>query len=122
MICSSPEDYIAKAISFGRNPQLLAACKERLVAQRQSCLLFDTPQLVRHLEELYRQMWDDFERGALPAPDLSNLDIYHEIGLGLDLESAELLSDDAYRALYKQKLNEWNGACPLSCDVRLWQE
>jgi predicted O-linked N-acetylglucosamine transferase (SPINDLY family) len=122
MICSSPEDYIAKAVSFGRNSQLLAACKERLAVQRQSCLLFDTPQLVRHLEELYRQMWDNFERGALPAPDLSNLDIYHEIGLGLDLESTELLNDDAYRALYKQKLNEWNTACPLRRDVRLWQE
>jgi hypothetical protein len=41
---------------------------------------FDIPRLVRHLEELYRQMWDDFEQGKLSVPDLSNLDVYHEIG------------------------------------------
>ena len=59
-----------------------------------TCPLFDTPSLVGHLEDLYRQMWSDFKRGALPVPDLRNLDIYHEIGVGLDLENIEALSDD----------------------------
>jgi predicted O-linked N-acetylglucosamine transferase (SPINDLY family) len=121
MICSSPEDYIAKAVSFGRNPNLLTNCKERLVAQRKSCLLFDTPRLVCHLEELYRQMWKNFQEGTLPVPNLGNLDVYYEIGLDLDLENIEMLSDEAYRTLYQQKLNEWNNAYPIPRDVRLWQ-
>ncbi len=41
-------------------------------------------------------MWGDFKRGTLPVPDLRNLDVYHEVGLGLDLENIETLSDDAY--------------------------
>jgi hypothetical protein len=66
-------------------------------------------------------MWNDFERGVLPVPDLSNLDVYHEIGLDLGLEAIELLSDDAYRALYQQKLGQWNCAYPIRRDARLWQ-
>lgn len=44
--------------------------------------------------------------GELPVPDLSNLDVYHEIGLDLDVANIELLSDCAYHGLYHQILNE----------------
>ena len=53
-------------------------------------------------------MWRDFVSGELPTPDLRNLDIYQEIGLELDLENIEALSDANYAALYEEKLAEWD--------------
>lgn len=120
--CPTPEAYVAKAIELAHNRDKLAAIKTKLVAGRDSCLLFDTPRLVGALEDLYRQMWSDFKRGTLPVPDLHNLDIYHEIGLGLDLENIEALSDEAYISLYREKLAEWDSSYPIRPDNRLWRE
>ena len=62
-----------------------AALRQSLVAGRDSCLLFDTPRLVMALEGLYRSMWQDYCRGQLPSPDLTNLSLYQEIGVDLAL-------------------------------------
>jgi predicted O-linked N-acetylglucosamine transferase (SPINDLY family) len=121
LICASPEDYVARAVEFGHAREKLTAIKAKLAAGRDSCLLFDTPRLVRQLEDLYRQMWSEFKNGALPVPDLRNLEIYHEIGIGLALEDIELLSDEAYRAFYREKLADWDGVYPITPDARLWR-
>ena len=121
MICTTPEDYVARAIAFGRDPAQLAPFKQRLKSTRDTCLLFDTPQLIARLEDLYRQMWQDFEAGNLPRPDLSNLDIYHEIGIGLDLEGTEALNEEDYCATYRGKLAERDEFFPVREDHRLWQ-
>ena len=120
MVCATPESYVERAVEFGNDRSKLAPIKAKLVAGRDTCLLFDTPKLVRHLEDIYRQMWSDLIRGAVPVPDLSNLDIYHEIGLELDLENIETLNDGAYRALYQEKLAEWHSAYPIRPDARFW--
>jgi predicted O-linked N-acetylglucosamine transferase (SPINDLY family) len=120
LVCATAEEYVERAVELGQNPEKLAAIKAKLAAGRDTCLLFDTPQLVRHLEGLYRKMWSDFTHGDLPVPDLRNLDIYHEIGAGLDLENIENLSDEAFRALYQEKLAEWNSVYPIQPDDRLW--
>jgi predicted O-linked N-acetylglucosamine transferase (SPINDLY family) len=122
LACPTPEAYVAKAIELAHDREKFAAIKSKLAAGRDSCLLFDTPRLVAALEGLYRQMWSDFKRGTLPVPDLRNLDIYQEVGLGLDLENIEALSDDAYRQLYREKLAEWHRCYPISHDGRLWPE
>jgi predicted O-linked N-acetylglucosamine transferase (SPINDLY family) len=122
LACPTPEAYVAKAIELAHNREKFAAIKSKLVEGRDICLLFDTPRFVVALEDLYRQMWSDFKRGALPAPDLRNLDIYHEVGLGLDLENIEALSNDAYVQLYKEKLTEWHRSYPVSPDGCLWPE
>jgi hypothetical protein len=93
-----------------------------LVSARDSCLHFKTPQLVRNLEDLFRQMWKDFESGSLPVPDLTNMDIYHDVGLELNLESVGTLTDDAYRSRYREKLEIWNQTFPIKCDSRLWKD
>ena len=121
LICATPDAFIEEAVSYGTNPEKLAAVKAKLAASLPTCALFDTPSLVGHLENLYRQMWNDFKRGALPIPDLRNLDVYHEIGAGLDLENIEALSDQAYVAQYKEKLAEWNAFYPIPRDHRLWR-
>lgn len=122
MVCATPDDYVERAVEFGNDREKLAPIKARLVAGRDTCLLFDTPLLVRHLEDAYRQMWADLIRGAVPTPDLRNLDIYHEIGLTLDLENIEALSDEAYLALYQEKLADWHSVYPIASDVRLWRD
>lgn len=121
LVCETTDSYVARAVELGRDREKLAAIREKLIAGRDASLLFDTPKLVRNLETLYQQMWSEFERGALPAPDLRNLEIYHEIGLWLDLETIELLSDDAYRALYEEKLADWDNVFPIAPDARLWR-
>lgn len=120
-ICATPEEYVARAIAFGRDRATLAPLKKKLADNRDSCLLFDTPTLIKNLEGLYRQMWQDFEAGQLPRPNLSNLDVYHEVGLELDQEGMELLNDDAWRALYMEKLATRNEYFPITEDKRLWQ-
>ncbi len=121
LICATPEAFVEEAVAYGTNPEKLAAIKAKLAASLPTCALFDTPSLVGHLENLYRQMWNDLKRGALPIPDLSNLDVYHRIGTELDLENIEALSDEAYVAQYKERLTEWNGFYPIPPDERLWR-
>ncbi len=121
LVCATPEEYIARAVAFGRDRTKLSSLNQRLAAGRDSCLLFDVPQLVRHLEGLFRQMWQEFEDGKLPRPDLRNLDVYHEVGLELDLEGMELLDDGAYRALYMENLAARNDFYPIAADNRFWR-
>jgi predicted O-linked N-acetylglucosamine transferase (SPINDLY family) len=122
MVCTGPADYVSRAVELGRHPERLAALRARLVANRDTCLLFDTPGLVHHLEELYRRMWADFRQGRLPIPDLRNIDIYRKIGLAQDLETIELLDDDGYRALYRDRIADRDQLYPVPPDARLWPE
>jgi predicted O-linked N-acetylglucosamine transferase (SPINDLY family) len=122
LVCSTAEEYVERAVELGNNREKLMTQKAKLAANRDSCFFFDTPRFVRNLEGLYRQMWSDFIRGALPSPDLRNLDVYHEIGLELDIENSDLLSDEAYLALYEQKLVQRHNSYPIYPDMRLWRE
>ena len=122
LVCPTADDYVARAIAFGRNPQKLAAAKQRLAAaNRDTCLLFDTPSLVRSLEDLYRRMWADFEAGNLPEPDLRNLDVYHSVGTELALEGVGLLTDEAYAKRWEERLDLWHANYPMPPDRRMWQ-
>jgi hypothetical protein len=119
-VCNTAEDYVRHAIAFGRNPELLTPCRERLAAARDASTLRDIPGLVRTLEKLFWKMQADGERGMTPTPDLSNLDIYFEIGVELDLENIEALDDAQYRRLYREKLTSLNAFSTLKPDARLW--
>ncbi len=121
LICANFDEYIARAIEYGHNRAQTQALRQRLLDNRASSLLFDTPVLVRALETVYRQMAEAFACGERPVPDLRNLQIYHDLGVELDLESAELLDDTAYRALYRQQLEDLDAVTPLSPDGRFWQ-
>jgi len=119
MVCDSPDAFVARAIELGRDPAQLAPIKARLAKGRDSSTLFDTARLVDDLEGLYKGMWRDFVAGDLPVPDLRNLEIYQEIGLTLDIENIEILSDADYAALYREKLAEWDAVYPVGPDGRL---
>ncbi len=122
LVCPTADAYVARAIALGRDRGALAELKRRLAVGRDGCLLFDTPRLVAGLEALYAGMWDDFTRGALPVPDLGNLDLYHAIGTGMEVEAAEGLSDDAYVRSWVERLAVRHDTYPIPGDVRLWPE
>ncbi|MCR6630947.1 MAG: O-linked N-acetylglucosamine transferase [Magnetospirillum sp.] len=78
LICSTPEEYVEKAVALGHNRAELARYRDQLEKHRETCVLFDMEKHVSQLEALYAQMWDEFQQGRLPRPDLSNLDVYLE--------------------------------------------
>jgi predicted O-linked N-acetylglucosamine transferase (SPINDLY family) len=120
MICTSPADYVARAIALGMDRNAILRLKNTLAEKRATCILFDTPNLVSKLESLYEQMWADFVEGRLPQPDLRNLDIYHEAGVQQDLPAMEAMPDGEYEALYRRTLDRRNRVYPIGPDALLW--
>ena len=120
MVCETPDRYVAQAVAFGLDRDRLAAMRQRLLANRDRCLLFDTPRLVSRLEDLYLAMWDAFRTGRLPVPDLTNLEAYHEAGIHLDVETSKHLGDEAYEARYREALSLLSNTTQLVPDARLW--
>lgn len=103
--CDGSEAYVARAIEFGRNPALIRAYRDKILANRDSCTLFDMPLLVSSLERLYEEMWQAYAAGTLPQPRLANLATYHEIGSELDHESRESVGAPDYRARYQRQID-----------------
>lgn len=122
MACPSAEAYVARAVELGKHREKIAVAKGRLAAGRDTCLLFDTPKLTRHLEDLFRRMWADFQCGSLPVPQLTNLDVYCDVGAELNLETQGTLSEEAYRLRYEEKFQIRHEIYPLVPDVRLWNQ
>jgi predicted O-linked N-acetylglucosamine transferase (SPINDLY family) len=121
LVCATQEDYVRRAVAFGRDRAALADAKSRLRDARETCALRDIPALARRLEALFWQMQAEAERGETPVPDLRNLDIYYEIGAELDADM-EALDEGAFRALYRDKLEAWNALAPIRPDARFWSD
>ncbi len=121
LVCASVEDYQCRAIALGRDRAALAPLRARLGQGRDGALLFDTPRLVRELEGLYGRIWADFLADRLPQPDLTNLDLYLEIGARLDHDGAEwgVLPDPD--APYRRALARRHAYAPVPWDGRLWR-
>ncbi|MGZ5006592.1 MAG: O-linked N-acetylglucosamine transferase family protein [Methylobacter sp.] len=50
------QEYEDKAVSLAEQPEQIAAMKQQLEQNRLSCSLFDTPQFVRDLENLFKEI------------------------------------------------------------------
>jgi predicted O-linked N-acetylglucosamine transferase (SPINDLY family) len=120
LICSNPEDYVARAVDLAQNRDKMAVLRKLLEARRESSVLRDIPALARRLEELFWQMQGECERGETPVPDLRNLDTYYEIGAELVAEHVDFVEDRAYLEHYRNRLAAWNDFAGLSHDERLW--
>ena len=120
LVCRSPAEYVERAVALGRDRGALEAYRRTLLDRRDSAVLFDTPRLVRHLEHLYRAIAADVAAGRLPQPDLTNLDIYHEIGAALDHDTAEHSWTSDYAARDRNALAERHAFAPIPPDKRLW--
>ena len=55
LVARDIDGYTALAVALGKDRQQLRDFRDRLKANRDSCALFDTPGLVRALEEQYRE-------------------------------------------------------------------
>jgi protein O-GlcNAc transferase len=65
LVCPTPAAYESLAVAFARNPQILANFTNRLHANRETTLLFDTVRFARTLEAAYRRMVKR-QRAGLP--------------------------------------------------------
>ena len=119
LVCASAGEFVNRAVEFGNNPALLQPFRERLQAGRNSCTLFDMPLLVRQLENLYRQMWDQFQKGDLPQPDLANLDVYLEVGCQVRHEEVEVQTLQDYHGWWREQLAVRHRSRPIPPDRRL---
>jgi predicted O-linked N-acetylglucosamine transferase (SPINDLY family) len=122
LVCTDLEAYIEQATRLGRDRTACAALRSRLDLGRDSCTLFDTRRLVTHLEKLFMQLSQDDRAGRTPRPDLTNLDIYQEIGLALDVDDLASLDEAAYRNIYIAELDARDRYSPLPPDLRLWRK
>lgn len=120
LVCAGPDEYVAKAIELGNDRGKREALRARLKAGRDTCVLFDTPLLVRSLEDVYARMWDEYIQGKMPRPDLTNLDVYGEIGVALDQDDVELLAVPDYEERYRAELAKRDEYGYLPPDARLW--
>lgn len=119
LVCTTAEEYVERGISLGRNRALLREYRERILLTRDTCTLFDTTRLVREIETLYAAMWSDYERGELPRPDLSNLDVYLEVGLAVDAEEIEVQTIVDYNHWWSERLARRHAVRPIGFDGRL---
>jgi len=71
LIAPTREDYERRAVRLAREPQALAALRERLIANRLTMPLFDTDAHVRHLEGAFETMWAAHARGERPQSFLA---------------------------------------------------
>jgi predicted O-linked N-acetylglucosamine transferase (SPINDLY family) len=120
LVTTDADAFVAKAVALGRWPADIAALKERLAAGRDSCVLFDTPLLVRSLEERYAEMWQAAEAGTLPVPDLRNLEDYLEVGVEFDHEAEDVQIKADYEGWWRGMLARRHAARALLSDGRLW--
>ena len=59
LITSSTEEYESKAQWLVDHPDELQVLKDRLIKDRLKCSLFDTEKTTRHLEQIYRECWQE---------------------------------------------------------------
>lgn len=120
LVCDDPDIFVARAIALATTARNdLSQYRARLAATRDTCTLFDTPALVRGLEDIYRQMAELHRRGATPQPNLSNLDAYLEIGAGFEQDVEEIGYAPDYIERYARALAHRNEIMPLAPDGRL---
>ena len=121
LVCETPDDFVARAIHLaGAGRGELEIVRQRLIANRDTCTLFDVAKLSRSLEDLYRQMRADYIGGNLPQPRLANLDAYFEIGVAQDHEVREIGALTDYDGFYRAQLARRHYHHPMDADGRLW--
>jgi predicted O-linked N-acetylglucosamine transferase (SPINDLY family) len=122
LVCRTGDEYVSRAIELASDRARLAEYRARLRNGRDTCVLFDTPLLVRRLEQLFREMWSEAVAGCTPRPDLINLEIYGEIGAELDRDDVEMGAMADYREQYFAKLVERDAFAWIPPDRRLWRK
>ena len=66
LITNTPEEYEALAIELAINPKKLAEIKLKLVNNRLTTPLFDTPLFAKNLESAYTKMYKRYQADLEP--------------------------------------------------------
>lgn len=66
LIAGSRAEYEGLALALARDPQRLAALRQKLAQNRNTYPLFDTGRFTRHMEAAYIGMWERAEQGERP--------------------------------------------------------
>jgi protein O-GlcNAc transferase len=66
LIVSSLEEYQTLAVRLAHQHEALDEIRQRLIRNRKTAPLFDTPRFVLNLEKAYKQMWDIYLNGEMP--------------------------------------------------------
>lgn len=120
LICETGDAYVAHAVALANDRDTLQSYRRLLTENRDQCVLFDTPLLVKQLEGLCEKMWGDYEKNQLPQPDLTNLDAYLQVGIAHDHEAAEVQTIPDYRDWWHRRLMQRHAVRPLMKDLRLF--
>ncbi len=72
LITKSQVEYEALAIELATNPRKLAAISKKLLNNRLTTPLFDTPLFVKNLENVYIKMYRGYQAGLLPGDIFSD--------------------------------------------------
>ena len=67
LITESLEEYEQTALTLARDPQRLAALRQKLEINRDASALFDLPKLTGNFETAYERMWQTWLSGQTPA-------------------------------------------------------
>jgi predicted O-linked N-acetylglucosamine transferase (SPINDLY family) len=118
MICTGVEEYVERAVAFGNDKSKLQAAKNRLAEVRKDSVLFDMPGLVRNLEHLFKEMWEECRKHKLPQPDIALLPQYLETGIEVNHEEVEVQNIEDYRAWWVERLALRHKTRPLVRDHR----
>lgn len=120
LVCTTPEAYVDLAVTLGHDTARRDYLRQRLAQGRDTCVLFDVPGLVRSLEALYEEMQADRLAGRLPTPDLSNLEVLHQIASeeGI-LEFGAIEVDRPYEQIYRAALLRRHAMTTARTDPRL---
>ena len=121
MVVQGPQEFIERAVELATTKKAdLAKIRKKLADNRSTCVLFDTDNLVRHLEKLFDQMWEDYASGNLPKPNLTNMEVYLDIGSDQDYDATEAVTVADFPAHYLKALTKRHNYCALPPDALLW--
>lgn len=68
LITESLEQYETLALRLARQPETLSVLRDKLRQAHRSAALFHPEKTVRHLEQAYLHMWDEWLKGRVRAP------------------------------------------------------
>ena len=66
LITETPESYESLALELAQDRDKLTALKQKLLDNKNSMALFDTPRFARALESAYETVWSRYEKGFQP--------------------------------------------------------
>jgi predicted O-linked N-acetylglucosamine transferase (SPINDLY family) len=66
LITNNQEEYETLAIELAKSPEKLASIKQKLVNNRLTTPLFDTPLFTKNLESAFKKMYERYQQGLEP--------------------------------------------------------